>query len=126
MFFRGQDYALADLFQVIEPRQWGVIYAIRTGPGDFDRPLVTSRWFGGACPKDRKVAGGWVWFIDPGRGDLARMPATKFARLAERGEIEATMIPTPEEDNFFRVLDVPCWPSHERTVERLHRHLQQK
>jgi hypothetical protein len=53
------------------------------------------------------------------------MPATKFARLAERGEIEATMIPTPEEEDFFRVLDVPCWPLHERTVEHLRQHLQQ-
>jgi hypothetical protein len=31
------------------------------------------------------------------------MPATKFARLAERGEIEARMIPTPEKEDFFRV-----------------------
>jgi hypothetical protein len=54
------------------------------------------------------------------------MPATKFARLAERGEIEATMIPTPEEEDFFRVLDVPCWPPHERAVERLRKHLLQK
>jgi hypothetical protein len=53
------------------------------------------------------------------------MPAPKFARLAEQGEIEATMIPTPEEEDFFRVLDVPCWPPHERTVERLRGHLQQ-
>ena len=46
VFFRGQDYAPVDLFQVIEPRQWGVIYAIRTGPGDLtaagDKPVV--RW----------------------------------------------------------------------------------
>ena len=96
-----------------------MIYAIRTGPGDFYRVLVTSRLWGGGCPLDRKVAGGRVWFIDPGREDLARMPATRFARLAERGEIEATMIPTPEEEDFFRVLDVPCWPPHERTVDRL-------
>ena len=48
-----------------------------------------------------------------------------FARLAGRGEIEATMIPTPEED-FFRVLDVPCWPPEGRTVERFRQHLQQK
>ena len=53
------------------------------------------------------------------------MPATKFARLAEQGEIEATMIPTPEEEDFFRVLDVPCWPPPERTVERFREHLQQ-
>jgi DNA polymerase/3'-5' exonuclease PolX len=126
VFYQGQDYAPVDLFQVVEPRQWGVIYAIRTGPGDFNKLLVTSQWFGRACPKDREVAGGRVWFIDPGREDLARMPATKFARLAEQGEIEATMIPTPEEEDFFRVLDVPCWPPHERTVERLREHLQQK
>jgi hypothetical protein len=126
VFFQGQDYAPVDLFQVIEPRQWGVIYAIRTGPGDFNRLLVTSRWFGGACPKDRKVAGGRVWFIDPGREDLPRMPATRFARLTEQGGIEATMIPAPEEEDFSRVLDVPCWPPHERTVERLRKHLQQK
>jgi hypothetical protein len=123
VFFRGKDYAPVDLFQVIEPRQWGVIYAIRTGPGDFNRLLVTSQRWGGACPLDRKVAGGRVWFIDPGREDLARMPATKFARLAERGEIEATMIPTPEEEDFFRVLDIPCWSPAERTLPNLQRHM---
>jgi len=77
VFLQGQDYAPVDLFQVIEPRQWGVIYAIRTGPGDFHRLLVTSQWFGGACPKDRKVAGGRVWFIAPDRKDLTRMAASE-------------------------------------------------
>jgi hypothetical protein len=75
IFYQGGNYAPVDLFQVIEPRQWGVIYAIRTGPGEFNRLLVTSRRWGGGCPLDRKVAGGRVWFIDPGREDLARMPA---------------------------------------------------
>ena len=46
VFYQGQNYAPVDLFQVIEPRQWGVIYAIRTGPGDLtaagDKPVV--RW----------------------------------------------------------------------------------
>lgn len=51
-----------------------------------------------------------MWFIDPGREDLARMLAHKFARLAERGEIEATMMPTSEEEDFFRQLGVPSWP----------------
>jgi DNA polymerase/3'-5' exonuclease PolX len=126
IFYQGSDYAPVDLFQVVEPRQWGVIYAIRTGPGDFNRLLVTScRWDGG-CPVDRKVAGGRVWFINAGRGDLARMPATRFARLAERGEIETRMVPTPEEEDFFHQLSVPCWPPHERTAECLSRHLQQK
>jgi DNA polymerase/3'-5' exonuclease PolX len=125
VFFQGQDYAPVDLFQVIEPRQWGVIYAIRTGPGDFDRLLVTNQWFGGACPRDRKVAGGRVWFIAPERKDLARMPASKFARLAERGEIDASMIPTPTEEDFFRQLGVPCWPPEQRTEYRLRRFIRQ-
>jgi len=68
VFYQGQDYAPVDLFQVVEPAQWGVIYAIRTGPGDFNRLLVTSRRWGGGCPLDRKVAGGRVWFIDPEGG----------------------------------------------------------
>jgi len=59
--------------------------------------LVTSRRWGGGCPLDRKVAGGRVWFIDPSREEYARMPASKFAKLAEKGQVEATMIPTPEE-----------------------------
>jgi DNA polymerase/3'-5' exonuclease PolX len=125
VFFQGQDYAPVDLFQVIEPRQWGVIYAIRTGPGDFNRLLVTSQWFGGACPKDWKAACGRVWFIDPNRKDLARMPATKLARLAERERIEATMISTPEGEDFFRQLCVPCWPPEERTERRVMRFIRQ-
>ena len=87
---------------------------------------MTSRWFGGACRKDRQVAGGRVWFIDPDRKDLTGMPASKFARLAEREEIETAVIPTSDEEDFFRVLDIPCWPPQERTVEHLRRHLQQK
>ena len=126
VFFRGQDYAPVALFQVVEPRQWGVIYAIRTGPGDFDRLLVTSRRCGGGCPLDRKVAGGRVWFIVLDRKDLARMPASTFARLAERGEKDASMISTSTEEDFLYVLDVPRWPPHKRTVERIRKHLQQK
>ena len=75
--------------------------------------------FGGTCPRDRKVAGGRVWFIAPGRKDLARIPASKFARLAERGKIDASMIPTPTEEDFFRQMDVPCWPPEQRTERRL-------
>ena len=57
VFFQGKDYAPVDLFQVVGPDQWGVLYAIRTGPGDFNHLLVTNRRFGGACPPGRKVAG---------------------------------------------------------------------
>jgi hypothetical protein len=114
-----------DSFQVVGPAQWGVAYAIRTGPGDFNRLLVTSRRRGGGCPLDQKVAGGRVWFIDPGREDLGQMPAHKFAQLAERGSIDARLIPTPTEEDFFRRLCAPCWPPEERAVERLQTYLWQ-
>jgi hypothetical protein len=53
------------------------------------------------------------------------MPASTFAKLAGQGQIDASLIPTSEEEDFFRQLGVPCWPPEERTVERLRGHLQQ-
>ena len=129
VFYRGTDYAPVDLFQVIEPRQWGVIYALRTGPGDFNRILVTSQLFGGACPPDRKVAGGRVWSLAARSSkrlyQMARTPASKFARLAERGEIGAVAIPTPTEESFFEALEFPYWPPDKRTGERIRAYLWQ-
>jgi len=29
------------------------------------------------------------------------------------------MIPSPEEEDFFAALNVPCWPPDQRTVHRL-------
>ncbi len=123
--YDGKDYAPLDLFAVIEPAQWGVIYALRTGPGSWNRLLVTSRRWGGACPLDRKVAGGRVWFIDPSREDLAKMPASKFARLAEAGSIEAGLIRTPTEKSFFEQLQVPYLDPWNRTKGNLKQLLRQ-
>jgi DNA polymerase/3'-5' exonuclease PolX len=101
VFFQGKDYAPVDLFQVIEPAQWGVIFAIRTGPGDFNHRLVTSRALGGACLLDRKVAGGRVWdlaaYTTIERHNVTRMAATKFVKLVGRSMPGAPVIPTPEE-----------------------------
>jgi len=128
IFYQGKNYAPVDLFQVVEPAQWGVIFAIRTGPGDFNRLLVTSQRFGGACPEDRKVAGGRVWQIkrslpERAKAEYASMPATKFAKLAERGEVHALSLATPEEWDFFFALDVPWWPSKQRTLARLQNYI---
>jgi len=123
IFFQGKDYAPVDLFQVIEPAQWGVIYAIRTGPGDFNHLLVTNRRFGGACPLHRKVAGGRVWDLSQCTPAQARhyagMVATKFASLAESAVLPVSMVPTPEEEDFLAVLGVPCWLPEQRTEQRL-------
>jgi DNA polymerase/3'-5' exonuclease PolX len=128
VFYHGTDYAPVDLFQVVAPAEWGVIYAIRTGPGDFNRLLVTNRRWGGGCPLDQKVAGGRVWRMGgtPRAHEAwALMPATRFAKLAEREAIDASLIPTPTEEDFFGVLHVPCWPPEERTEQQLRKYLQQ-
>jgi DNA polymerase/3'-5' exonuclease PolX len=65
-----------DLFIVTPPAQWGYIYAIRTGPAEFSKWVVTRRNKGGALPSYLRVEGGAVWH-------------------------GTRCIPTPEEDDFL-------------------------
>lgn len=45
-----------DVFAVRPPAQWGAIFAIRTGPADFSRKLVTEvQRFGLACEEGRLI-----------------------------------------------------------------------
>lgn len=50
-----------DLFIVLPPAQWGVIYAIRTGPADWSRRLATSRMLGGLLPPNYQIAQGGLF-----------------------------------------------------------------
>ncbi len=68
-----------DLFMVLPPAQWGIIYTIRTGPADFSHWIVTSRRFGGALPSYARVSEGQLF-----QGDQA--------------------IPMPEEIDFLNFL----------------------
>lgn len=119
VFFKGKNYAAVDIFSVLPPAQWPVIYAIRTGPWQFNRLLVTNERVGGACPADLKVAGGQVWYI----GDceyaesLALMPSSKFIKVAE--ENGARTRPIEDERHFFEILGVPYLEPQERTEDRL-------
>lgn len=54
------DGVALDLFSVFTPASWGVVFAIRTGPAEFSRRLVTQRSKGGWLPNDCRVAGGTV------------------------------------------------------------------
>lgn len=65
-----------DLFVVLPPAQWGVIFTIRTGPADFSHWLVTPKRQGGALPANLRVKDGALW-----NGD--------------------ELIPTPYETDFF-------------------------
>lgn len=82
-----------DLFVVRPPASWGCIYALRTGPGDWNTKLVTD------CKAiGRRVAGGQV------------------ERWSYRGWVP---VPTPEEADFFRELGQPWVEPPERHVERI-------
>lgn len=51
-----------DLFCVLSPAQWGVIFALRTGPRDFSHALVTQKSKGGLCPDNCRVLNGQLWW----------------------------------------------------------------
>jgi len=79
-----------DLFSVIEPAQWGVILAIRTGPAEFSHRLVTPRRQGGLLPDWLKVRDGAIW-----HGDHP--------------------LATPEEQDVFAVIGLDWIPPERRT-----------
>jgi DNA polymerase/3'-5' exonuclease PolX len=80
-----------DLFIVRPPAQWGVILAIRTGPADYSHWLVTPYYSHGALPPHMRVHDGALW----------------------KGE---TLIPTPEEADFFRHIERPMPETWERVT----------
>jgi DNA polymerase/3'-5' exonuclease PolX len=70
-----------DIWLVHPPAQWGSILAIRTGPADLGRLVMTRM-----KAKGLRHVDGFVY-----------NPST------------ALTIDTPEEDDFFRLADLPCW-----------------
>ena len=78
-----------DLFIVTPPAEWGVVYMIRTGSADFSHKLVTPKKYGGMLPSDLRVKDGAIW----------------------KGEKK---IPTPSEDDVFRVLGISPIPPEDR------------
>ena len=88
---QGLDRATStsvDLF-ITDAEHWGCIYALRTGPGDWNTKLVTD------CKRIfRRVEGG---------------------RVLHMGK----PIPTPEEEDFFRALGQPWVEPWDRAPERI-------
>lgn len=77
-----------DLF-ITDAERWGCIYALRTGPGDWNQRLVTD------CKRHWRR-------VDDGRVLYHNKP-----------------VPTPEEADFFRALGVPWLDPEERRADRL-------
>lgn len=84
-----------DLFIQPDPATWGVNFALRTGAADFSKWLVTSRYNGGALPAGMMMREARVWTVG-------------------RREPEET----PEEVDFFRLLDLEWIEPRERDAGR--------
>lgn len=74
-----------DLFVVLPPASWGVILAIRTGPADFSKWIVTPRSKGGALPNGWRVEDGRVW---DGQVSLDFQEEAKFLEWIGVGNVE--------------------------------------
>ena len=85
-----------DLFIGRPPAQWGVIFALRTGPANFSHWLVTNKRHGGALPGYLKVKDGALWHADH-------------------------VVETPEEEDFFQAIGVEMVRPEERKARWNHR-----
>jgi DNA polymerase/3'-5' exonuclease PolX len=86
-------------------RQWGCIYAIRTGDAEFSKGLVTQEIFGGAMPRRLQQAGGELQHFQDG----AWQP-----------------LYIPEERDFFEALGLPVLNPEERNRTNLTRLLAER
>ena len=93
-----------DLF-LTTPERWGYLLAVRTGPADFSKELVTLAlrlgWHFSGCMLHRhpKVGG----------------------KACPKGERCPLIVPTPEEGDVFEALGIPMPRPEDRTAELLRR-----
>lgn len=73
-----------DLFIVLPPAEWGVLFAIRTGSADYSARAVTALHAHGLRSEDGRIL----------RGN--------------------EVVPCPEEEDFFRLAGLALLPPHER------------
>jgi len=86
---------VVELFRA-ERGNWGYLFALRTGPGDFNRMWATHGWGGGTLPVEVRLKDGWVW------------------AGGERVVVET-------EEAFFDMVGIPWWEPGERSGARLGR-----
>lgn len=100
-----------DLY-VTDARRWGVIFVLRTGPGDFSKSLVVR-------------AGRLGMFVDDGLLHRHRRQYGKDDKPlpCPRGEACSLIVETPGELDFFAALGLPFIEPEDRRVEKLARKL---
>ena len=106
-------YLKLDLFRA-EPETFGLILALRTGPGAFSRGLVTPKPRGGYLREGHKVDNGRLWrevnWQD--ERDLAHLedPETRGRLWCRIDGVTHVFHPTPEEADFFAVTSLNTPP----------------
>lgn len=100
VYRHGGDEIAVDLF-IVTRETWGPQLAIRTGPADFSKRLVSpAPW--GCMPEGYRQSNGMV------RGECSGLGLCHFT-----------------EADYFAFLGLPCWEPHERTEQRLAAYLDQ-
>lgn len=84
-----------DLF-ITTVEQWGYIFALRTGSAEFNAKWNTQRNKGGLLPSQFRFEGGWLMCGDE-------------------------KIPTPDEKEFFALIEIPWIEPSQRSAEALRR-----
>lgn len=99
-----------DLFSVIPPATWGVIYLIRTGPDRANRMLVTPTGSLTADYRDRGILPRQFGFE---KGQLWMANQEDSAKLGD-----LTRITTDTEMQVYNALNLPYLPPNKRSAER--------
>jgi DNA polymerase/3'-5' exonuclease PolX len=78
-----------DLFCVIDPAQWGVLFLIRTGPAEYSHRFVTKKQQGGMLPSNMQVKDGAVWcngkmYETPEEADVYKLIGAPYVNPNER------------------------------------------
>lgn len=88
---------------ICKPQWFGAILALRTGDPEFANLLVTPEEAGGAMPLGLRQVSGQLERLEVKRGNQARW----------------VLVPSPDEEDFFNLLEIPLLPPEERTETRL-------
>lgn len=82
-----------DLFCCLPPASWGAMMAIRTGPADFSKWLVTKVGQGGAMPVDMRM-------------EDFRLVRSSSVASGNLEVLQDVVIDTPTEQDFFAALGI--------------------
>lgn len=92
-----------DLF-IVEADNFGLHYALRTGPAAYSKALVTRRGHGGLLNDACKVRDGFLWTLASGGEPRDNAPVVSFE---DEPDLRFVRINTPYEEDFYSQAGIP-------------------